>query len=342
MVIKGYNGIFSILLILLLVAYTLIASEGAVFAGKSDVAPEAAPIEAKAALDKKDATIGEKIKLTVSVNYKAGLVVEFPELGQQIGVFAVKKAEKIDSPRPERSGYFTVERSWTLCTYEVGSQTVPPLEVKYKGRSGEETISTNEVSVAIKGVLKEGEAATDIKDIRPPLDVPTNFKRLIVWLSAGIAALLISLAVFWLLWKRKGAQGKPEKKLPPRAPHEVAYELLDALAKEGLVEKGMVKEYYYRLTNIVRHYIEGRFGLLAPERTTEEFLVEMARANTLDKSHKVLIQDFLNHCDMVKYAKYGPSLMEIEETYALARRLIDETKDTGEKKEMVAAVKANA
>ncbi|MBF8278198.1 MAG: hypothetical protein HW390_3271, partial [Candidatus Brocadiaceae bacterium] len=150
MVIKGYSRFFSILLILLLVAYTLIASDGAAFAGKSDAAPEAASIEAKATLDKKDATIGEKIKLTVSVNYKAGLVVEFPELGQQIGVFAVKKAEKIDSPRPERNGYFTVERSWVLCTYEVGSQTVSPLKVKYKGRSGEETVATNEVTVEIK------------------------------------------------------------------------------------------------------------------------------------------------------------------------------------------------
>lgn len=331
MVIKGYNGFFSILLILLLVAYTLIVFGGAAFAGKSDAAPDATLIEAKATTDKKEATIGEKVKLTVSVNYKAGLVVEFPELDRQIGVFAVKKAEKIDSPRPERNGYFTVERSWVLCTYEIGRQTVSPLKIKYKDHGGEETITTNEVAVEVKGFLKEGDAAPDIKDIRPPLDVPANYKRLILWLSAGITAFLISVAVFWLLWKRKGAQGKPEKKLPPRAPHEVAYELLDTLANEGLIAKGMVKEYYYRLTDIIRHYIEGRFGLLAPERTTDEFLVEMAHANTLDKSHKVLIQDFLNHCDMVKYAKYGPSLLEIEETYSVARRLIDETKETGEK-----------
>lgn len=342
MVIKGYGRFFSILLILLLVAYTLIASDGAAFAGKSDTTPDATSIEAKATADKKEATIGEKVKLTVCVNYKADLVVEFPELGQQIGAFTVKKSEGGSPPRPERSGYFTVERSWVLCTYEVGRQTVPPLKIKYKGRSGEETVATNEVAVEIKGLLKEGEASPDIKDIRPPLDVPTNFKRLILWLSAGIAALLISGAIFWLLWKRKGAQGMPEKKLPPRAPHEVAYELLDALANDGLVAKGMVKEYYYRLTDIVRHYIEGRFGLLAPERTTEEFLVEMAHANTLDKSHKVLIQEFFNHCDMVKYAKYGPSLLEIEETYSVARRLIDETKDTGEKPEMVASAKATA
>ncbi|MBI5308295.1 MAG: hypothetical protein HZB37_08220 [Planctomycetes bacterium] len=241
MVIKEYNRFFSILLILLLVAYTLIASGGAAFAGKSDTTPDATSIEAKATVDKKEATIGEKIKLTICVNYKAGLVVEFPELDQQTGVFAVKRVEGGDSPKPERSGYFSVERSWVLRTYEVGRQTVPPLKIKYKGRNGEDAVATNEVTVEIKGVLKEGEVASDIKDIRPPLDVPTNFKRLILWLSAGFAALLISGAVFWLLWKRKGAQKTPEKKLPPRAPHEIAYELLEKLAKEGLVAKGLVK-----------------------------------------------------------------------------------------------------
>ena len=329
MVIKGYNRFFSILLILLLVAYTLIAFCGAAFAVKSYTTQDATSIEAKATVDKKEATIGEKIKLTICVNYKAGLVVEFPELDQQIGVFAVKRVEGGDSPRPELHGCFSVERSWILRTYEVGRQTVPPLKIKYKGRSGEETVATNEVTVEVKGLLKEGEEASEIKDISPPLDVPTNFKRLLIWLWAGFVALLIFGAVFWLMWKRKGAQKTPEMKLPPRAPHEVAYELLDTLTKDGLIAKGLVKEYYYRLTDIVRHYIEGRFGLLAPERTTEEFLAEMAHANTLDKSHKVLIQEFLNHCDMVKYAKYGPSLLEIEETYLVARRLIDETKDTG-------------
>ena len=129
MVIKGYNKFFSILLILLLVAYTLIASGGAAFAGKSDTTPDATLIEAKATVDKKEVTIGEKIKLTICVNYRAGVVVEFPELNQQVGVFAVKRVEGGDSPRPERNGYFSVERSWVLRTYELGGQTIHPLKI---------------------------------------------------------------------------------------------------------------------------------------------------------------------------------------------------------------------
>ena len=73
----------------------------------------------------------------------------------------------------------------------------------------------------------------------------------------------------------------------------------------------------------------------APERTTEEFLVEMAHTNKLENSHKVLIREFLERCDMVKYAKYGPSNTEIKETYDAAKRLIDETRERFEEKEVV-------
>jgi len=103
-----------------------------------------------------------------------------------------------------------------------------------------------------------------------------------------------------------------------------------------LIAKGLVKEYYYRITNILRHYIEDRFGFLAPERTTEEFLTEMAHTNQLDATHKILIQEFLERCDMVKYAKYGPSNLEIKETYDAAKRFIDETIERLKEKEVFA------
>jgi len=89
----------------------------------------------------------------------------------------------------------------------------------------------------------------------------------------------------------------------------------------------------------LRHYIEDRFGLLAPERTTDEFLIEMAHTNKLDDTHKELVREFLERCDMVKYAKYGPSVLEIKETYDAAKHFIEETKECAEEKEVVAQSK---
>jgi len=94
-----------------------------------------------------------------------------------------------------------------------------------------------------------------------------------------------------------------------------------------LISKGQIKEYYYRLSNIVRHYIENRFKLMAPERTTEEFLAEMTVTERLTEDHKELVGNFLEHCDMVKFAAYGPDSREIENSFNSAKKLVDETRE---------------
>ena len=162
---------------------------------------------------------------------------------------------------------------------------------------------------------------------------------MIVWTSVGLGVLLLSGIICGLVYKFHKRSKIQEQQFIRRTPHEIAYELLERLSKDDLIAKGLVKEYYYRITNILRHYIEDRFGLLAPGRTTEEFLTEMAHTNQLDDTHKILIREFLERCDMVKYAKYGPSNFEIKETYNAAKRFIDETIERLEEKEVVAVRK---
>ncbi|HHT9144949.1 MAG: hypothetical protein Q7J76_00270 [Candidatus Brocadiaceae bacterium] len=338
MAIKRYQ-IFSKLLILVVVVYTLILSKDTTFAQKSNDTESRAFVEVAAHVDKNEVTIGDKIKFGIQVKYKGDITIQFPEVGEQIGVFTIKETGLAGTPEREKDGYLVVEREYVLSSYEIGRQTVPSLKIKYKGRQGDGEVATNEVTVDIKGVLKEGEISGDIKDILPPVDVPTSFKRLIVWISVGLGALLLSGVIYGLVYKLKKRSKIREQQFIRRTPQEIAYGLLERLSKEDLIGKGLVKEYYYRITNILRHYIEDRFGLLAPERTTEEFLTEMAHTNKLDDIHKILIREFLERCDMVKYAKYGPSNFEIKETYDAAKRFIDETIERLEEKEVVAAKK---
>ena len=76
----------------------------------------------------------------------------------------------------------------------------------------------------------------------------------------------------WLLLRsRRATAGGADL----QAAHEMAYARLRALVAEKLVEQGRIKEFYERISGILRHYIEDRFDLHAPERTTEEFLAEL-------------------------------------------------------------------
>ena len=336
---KRHCIFLSTLLILVLVVYTLVPAKNTIFAQASDNKGNIASVEATANVDKNEVTIGDKIRFGIRVKYQDEITIQFPELNEQLGAFTVKKTYGAKGPKREKDGYSIIERAYVLSSYEIGRQTVPSLKIKYKSSRGEGEVATNEIAVDVKGVIKEGEVLADIKDIHPPLNAPTNFRRLVVGIFVGIGVLVVSGIAYWLINKRKIGQKRQEQEFAKRTPHEVAYELLERLLKEDLISKGLVKEYYYRITNILRHYIEDRFGLLAPERTTDEFLIEMAHTNKLDDTHKELVREFLERCDMVKYAKYGPSVLEIKETYDAAKHFIEETKECAEEKEVVAQAK---
>jgi len=79
------------------------------------------------------------------------------------------------------------------------------------------------------------------------------------------------------------------------------------------------------VSEITRTYLEERFGLKAPERTTEEFLAELPRNVVLDKRHKDLLGEFLTQCDLVKFARFEPGRRELEDLHHAALRLVEET-----------------
>jgi len=165
-------------------------------------------------------------------------------------------------------------------------------------------------------------SAEDIRDVRPPVDFPPDYSLLIL-----LAAVLVAAFIFWLIrFLKKRMTAAQQSPVVVRPPWEVAYEELDKLKAENLPRQGRVKEYYSRLSEIVRHYIEGRFGIRAPEMTTEEFLAYTNRTQALAARHKEALSPFLLCCDMVKFAKHPSDAREIEHSFQVARHLVDETK----------------
>jgi len=111
--------------------------------------------------------------------------------------------------------------------------------------------------------------------------------------------------------------------------HELAYARLEQLLGRGFLEKGQVKAFYNELSWILRHYIEDRFGLRAPERTTEEFLRELEGNGTLETSWQRILAKFLCHCDLVKFAEHIPETGEIQETFDTTKAFIEATREVG-------------
>jgi hypothetical protein len=159
--------------------------------------------------------------------------------------------------------------------------------------------------------------AEDIKDVKPPVAFPINF---LPWMIIGAIAFFAAIVYFF---KKRPKPVVPAK---TQTPWEKAYERLEQLQKEKLIEKNNWSEYFYKLSLIMRMYMEDKYQINAPEMTTEEFLKSMEQSQDLNAHHKDILKNFLISCDLIKFAKYQPPADEAEKSFALAKKLIDETK----------------
>jgi hypothetical protein len=318
-------GIF-ILILIVYAEYTCVAKE---ILEDGDSAPHV-----NANVDKAKVTIGDKIKYKITVDFLEGIEILLPEIKDKVGGIAVKDFG-IEESRNEK-GRITQEIWYTLETFNTGSYIIPAFDIKYKTRpeTEEAVVKTPEVFIEVVTTLDEN--ASDVRGITPTVAINKSYSRLYYIIAIVFGALAIAGAIILFLYRRK--QKEIESVPEPLPAYQIAYNELENLRALNLISEGRIKEYYYRLSNIVRHYIESRFKLMAPERTTEEFLAEMTVTDRLAEVHKELISNFLEHCDMVKFAAYGPDTREIENSFDSAIKLVDETREVSEKE---LSVKAN-
>lgn len=158
--------------------------------------------------------------------------------------------------------------------------------------------------------------APDIRDIAPPIEIPSGFEWLWWVVTALVVIALIVAARVWLKHRKNATKFVIE--IPA---HERARRQLEAAL--GLYDQP--KPFCTVVSDAVRLYLEERFGLRAPERTTDEFLGDLSRSSALTDQQKESLTQFLSACDMVKFARYEPQRPELEALYNSALRLIEET-----------------
>ncbi len=159
-------------------------------------------------------------------------------------------------------------------------------------------------------------ATNDIRDIKPPVAIPNGWEWL-VW-TLGVLAVLAVLFLAWKWWQKRRAQVPI---VPPVPAHVRAKQKL----AEALAVIAQPKLFCILVSDTIRVYLEERFDFRAPERTTEEFLHELQDTDLLTAGQKEKLGEFLESCDLVKFAKYEPGEKELRELHASAVRLVEET-----------------
>jgi uncharacterized protein DUF4381 len=144
--------------------------------------------------------------------------------------------------------------------------------------------------------------ADEFHDIAPPVDY-SLIPPWVVFVIAFVVLSLLGLVVWWFVKRRKPG-------LPPRAPREIAVEELEQIRSE--IERITPYQFSIRVSDILRRYVTQQYGVPATRQTSIEFLTAAATAPSFSADDKSLLEDFLNRCDLIKFAKYEATRSDSE------------------------------
>jgi hypothetical protein len=159
-------------------------------------------------------------------------------------------------------------------------------------------------------------AADDIRDIRGPKALPGS------WIVPAVlvGVLVVTLGVAYAIWRRRQRAARRRKLT-------LAEQTLERLeGTKPLMQPATAREFGIAASEVIRHYIEKRFAVIATQRTTEEFLQTLLQSpNAALSRHRSLLAEFLQQCDFVKFAGASLAVTDLEALFRSARGFVLET-----------------
>ena len=289
-----------------------------------------AQVTVVAAIDSIEMLIGEQVHVTVTATMKEGSKVEFPVFKpmQQIipGVEVLKSNEL--GVKGKENGFVDRSVVYTLTSFDDTLYYLPPFVVKVDGKPYESK------SLALKVVGIEVDT-THVEKFFGPKDVQDNpFQwsdwSLLFWLSI-LALVMMALGYYLYLRLRDNKPIITHIRIVKRLlPHQKAMKEIEQIKADKMQNSENPKEYYTKLTDTLRKYIEDRYGFNAMEMTSSEIIERLERALTDDAktadTMKQELRQLFTTADLVKFAKYSTLINENDANLVSAIDFINQTK----------------
>ena len=288
---------------------------------------EKGPVKLVIRITPPEPRLSDLVEMEILATALPGVEIKAPAFGQAVGDFLVRDySERKETQAAPQPGQPSVHRfRYQLEPTHAGRHLIRSLAIEFidhrpnsEAHGQTSVVESEPLEVLVTSEL--GDKLPNLADLEPmlaprPLESPIPWG----WLSGAAACVVLAAIVFW----RGRRRIISEVPLPRQTPEEIAHAALTTLLSENLPSRGLVKDFYLRLTGIVRHFIEGTTGLRAPEQTTEEFLFAMRSKDVFSPERSVRLKDFLEAADMVKYAGQQPDGAQIDQSIARAREFVD-------------------
>ena len=283
-----------------------------------------AQVSVEAEIDSIQIFVGQQAHVTLSATAKENAKVEFPQFKPTqyvtpgVEVLDYKELEK----KEQDNGFVTRRVVYTMTSFDDTLYYLPPMEVKIDGKPYQSK------SLALKVLTIEVDTL-HAEQFFGPKDVQNNpFQwsdwSLPFWLSV---LMLVLLAVGYYLYLRL-RDNKPiisHIRIVKRLlPHQKAMKEIEQIKADKMVTSENSKEYYTKLTDTLRKYIEERYGFSAMEMTSSEIIERLTSAQ--DQKALDELRQLFTTADLVKFAKYSTLINENDANLVNAIEFINQTK----------------
>ncbi len=279
-------------------------------------------IKVESSLSSVEMFVGQQVELNICATTPQGVCVEFPKDGlMPVGIEFLGSIEK--EPETTEDGMVRHSRSYVLTSFEDTLYYLPPLIVKVDGKD----YKTNKLALKVLTVDVD---TTDFEKYYGPKSVQDNpFMwngewSIPFWFSF-IIVILISITYYLYLRLRYNKPIIAKMRIVKRIlPHQKAMMVIEEIKADKMVMSEDPKEYYTKLTDTLRKYIEERYGFNAMEMTSQE-IIDRLMSTDDPKSLEELKQLFIT-ADLVKFAKYSTLINENDANLVNAVDFINQTK----------------
>ena len=281
----------------------------------------------KAKLDSATLLMGNVVGMQMEIVQDKGktgyiLVNEGDTLTKNVEIVGWLKSDTSDIG----NGREQINRTLILQAFDSGLYTLPPILYV----AGRDTFKTNKLT--LKVIPVDVDSLKDIHDYKTTEDPGSKWYDFLpdfitdYWWIYFVVLILLAIGLYIYYRIKKGKPIRlpfvPVPKVLP--PYEEAMQALSELKGQSLWQNGQEKEYYSKITDILRHYINRRFGVEAMEMTTTQILDVLNHEDAKDAKSE--LKEILNAADFVKFAKFRPLADENEQVYRLATVFLDKTK----------------
>lgn len=300
-----------------------ITSAALLFAG---LALSAQEIRVTSKPDTSAILIGDQTGFTVTADIPAGVSATLSGATDSLaGKIVILRRDPRDTAISS-DGSMKITDRYLITSFDSGSYAIPPFYAEVaSGDSLLRYFSDYSFLDVVRPDIAPQDTTDVIFDIIPPRGAPVTFREVLPWIVIALIAALI----VWLLARflpRNPLRRFVRPPAPPEPAHIVALRDLQALREAELWQKGEIKEYYSRLSDILRRYLDGRYGISSPELTTDETVRMLQKAAVTTPGQMSMVKELLSVSDMVKFAKYLPDSAVHVAFMENAVRFVEETR----------------